>query len=145
MLPLRWPLLLLLLLPLHVGCGDPSARLIGHWQAQLADPPGKDADFKTRMEYQIVSAFKIAVEFKADGTATFRGSIPGNSYDVAGTWKHVKTEGNTSVVELDWPDFGKSETTITWIDSNHIEWRPPNLGADSKPMRFERITTAAAK
>ena len=120
------------------GCGNPAARLIGTWDAELAAPVATDST-ESRLKNAIVGLMKMRIEFRADGTLQFQASALGYATDIGGTWKYLKSEGNTLVLETKSAQAAASSITrVTFIDDNHIELIPP-AGNAAEPMRLGRV------
>jgi hypothetical protein len=126
---------------LVVGCGNPSSRLIGKWEAELAPPTTESSSIEDRIKSGLVSLLKMNVEFTADGRMNFQVAAMGQSTNTGGTWKYLKSEGNVLVLEIK-PDnaTASSVARVTMLDDNHIELVPPEGAPTQEALRFKRLT-----
>lgn len=134
-----------LLATVFAGCGDPAAKLIGTWDAQIS--PAKAAE-SSSLEDSLANAFaflpQMTLEFKADGKLTLRFTVLGQAVEQQATWKYLKSEGNVLVLEVQPENRPSTTTRLTMISDDEFELVPPEsgeslpLGTAAEALRFKR-------
>lgn len=143
---IRTSLFAVVLLALCAGCGsNPTAKLVGKWEAEIAPPADDASSFAERLQSAFAALLKINLDFRPDGTLTFAMSVPGHDQVSEGTWKYLKSEGDTLVLEVV-RDNSSSVTRVKVVDDDHIELiRPGGTFVQSnETLKFKRVTAPAA-
>jgi hypothetical protein len=137
----RLSIVALLLLPLCVGCGgDPTGRLIGSWEAEIAAPTDDSSSFAEKLSSAFASLLKVKLDMRPDGTLTFTMSVPGHDQVSNGTWKYLKSEGDVIVLEVT-RDNSSNVNRVTILDNDHFELiRPGTQGKDKETLKFKRVS-----
>lgn len=122
-----------------LGCStDPSAKLIGRWEAELAPPTVDTESFGGKLQGAFLSLMKMTLEFRSDGKLSFAASVMGKESNVLADWKYLRSEGNVLVLAVG-RDGKSTETRVTVVDNDHIELIPPAGGPATEPLSFKRV------
>lgn len=127
-----------------VGC-SPAARLHGKWEIDTpklqASLNGDKNNPLAGMASGIMSMFKVSLEFKADGTCSAAASMLGQTKSNAGTWRFVKSDGDSIVIAAKMDDrTAEQEVRVRFIDDDHVEMAPPVSGTEAnRSLPFVRV------
>jgi hypothetical protein len=126
------------------GC-NPAGKLVGKWEADFSGVKSEAADTGNplaAMAATMMSSVKLQSEFKSDGTCSVTGSFFGQANTTSGTWKYVKSEGDTLVLMVIM-DKGSQERElrVKFIDNDTFEMAPPveTAGQAGKTLAFKRL------
>jgi len=124
------------------GC-SPATKLVGKWQldtsAVSSDLSGGNQTAAAMMN--MMQAFSMDVEFKGDGNVVVTGSVFGQPTSVDGTWRYLKSEGDTMVLMMKAKnDSAEREVRVRLIDQDRMEMVPPSWASRTtdKPLPFKR-------
>jgi len=124
------------------GC-NPAAKAIGKWevetdkfQAQLP-PTGENALAAVVAGMSKVLQVRAELEFKADQTWKWELSAIGNTQSMSGTWRYVKTEGDTLVLAAKSSGGEEQEFKLKFVDKDHIE-ASGLMGNQSFPLKRKK-------
>ena len=124
-------------------CGllDPASRLYGKWKLDV-DATIEKATGGNEVQAGLAKAAwglfggDVTVEFRRDGTATFRGNLNFGSGSEDGNWTLTSADGDTLKIQVDGDDSQPRDITIHMVDSDTFEVNNPQAG---KPLVFRRV------
>jgi hypothetical protein len=121
-----------------VGCGNPSAKLLGKWKMSgIGEAEGNP------LAGMMAQMMKIGFEFKADGSCISSIEALGQQQSATGTWRFVKSEGSDLVIALKMPPANKEgEVRISFQDNDHCSFVPPeglDKGGGKSPGKLEFV------
>ena len=124
------------------GC-SPAAKLVGTWQLDTSSAAsqlsGGNQTFAALAN--LAQAFSMNVEFKGDGNVTVTGSVLGQPQTAHGTWRYVKSDGDTLVLMMNPNQGTEQEVRVRLVDSDHLEMAPPSWVSQTtaRPVPFIRV------
>ena len=128
-----------LTVPLLIGCA-PGGKVIGTWDLQVETPTGSGGGGLggTYIPPAILNAMKpkMNVEFKQNGSCVVEAYAGGEKAEAKGKWKYIKTEKDTSIVNVTLDRFGEKDVSIKFIDHNNVEMPVFPVGEDDEWSEF---------
>jgi hypothetical protein len=132
---------------LVTGCGSPTSRLIGKWEADMSSVLG---DVQAEAEKSgnplagafagLFADFKVEAEFKSDGTCMMTGSFMGASGSGGGKWRYLKSEGDTLVLMVKYDQGGEEkEFRVKFISNDEFELTGANDTGGQQMVPFKRV------
>lgn len=127
----RWSLAATFLAALcFAGCGSPTAKLMGKWQ--LSASGGGNP-----MLSVLASALKGELEFKGDGNFLMAVKTPLGDKSTSGTWRFVKSDGQTLVLAMKPSDGAETEARLAFTDNDHFSMVPFEASAATKDIKLD--------
>lgn len=125
------------------GC-SPASKLVGKWRldTSAATEQLSGGNQTAAALMNMAQALSIDIEFKGDGNVAVTGSVFGQPNTVQGTWRYVKSDGDTLVLMMK-PNQASSETEVRvrFVDADRMEMVPPSWSSQmtGKPVPFNRV------
>ena len=136
-----WLPLMLLALAL-TGC-NPAAKVIGKWEVDMDQAKAQvdQSNPLAALAAGMMSMMKVEMDFKADGGLAVNASVLGQSQSSTGTWKYVKTDGESMVLSVKMDNDPKEqELRVKFKDDDHMEMAPPvNNNQGQQALPFKRV------